>query len=74
MVGGKSVKDKKGKKAEAGEIWERSKSLCTKGGHRCAEQKECISLLRLRARAHAHTPHTHTQLPLRFNTGADASQ
>lgn len=37
-----SMKDKKGKLAEAGEIVKlgRFKSLCTKGGHRCAEQKE----------------------------------
>lgn len=67
MAKSKSLKDKKCEQAEAGEIWERCKSLCTKGGHRCAEQKECISLLRVRA-------HAHTQLPLRFNAGADASQ
>lgn len=52
MAESKSMKDKKGKQAEAGEIWERCKSLCTKGGHRCAEQKECISLSRVRAHTH----------------------
>lgn len=46
------------------------KLLGAKGGHRCAEQKACIGF----SSFHTH-PHTHTDtlLPLRFNTGAEAS-
>lgn len=72
-----TMKEEKGKQVEAGEMEERKgktrKLLSTKGGHRCAAQKACIGFSRVHTCTNAHT-RTLSVLPLRFNTGADASQ
>lgn len=58
---------------EAGEMKERRDSK-EKKKQSCSAQKEVTDVLNRKLASAPEYTHTHIALPLRFNTGADASQ